>query len=309
MRGWHRRTNLLEDTVITVMGATGHTGTQIAATLLRDGQKVRALGRSLSKLAALESAGAEVLAGDVADAAFLARAFRGADAVYTLLPTDRQAPDYHARQQQEGEAIVQAVRESGVRYVVALSALGADQSEGTGLIASLHEQEERLKGLEGTNVLILRPVSFFENFYDQLEQIKHEGIYADSVEPDLAVPMIASRDVADVAAKALAARDWTGVVVRELLGQRDLSYPEATRVIGECIGRPDAQYVHLSYAQMVEALVQAGLSESFAALYVEMTRAFNEGLVQPRAGRTPENTTPTRFEDFVEELAHAYQAA
>jgi hypothetical protein len=52
--------------------------------------------------------------------------------------------------------------------------------------------------------------------------------------------------------------------------------------------------------------VQAGLSESFARLYVEMTRAFNERTIKPR--RTPENTTPTRFEDFADELARAYQA-
>lgn len=38
----------------------------------------------------------------------------------------------------QGEAIVKALRESGVRYVVVLSSLGADLSEGTGLIAGLH---------------------------------------------------------------------------------------------------------------------------------------------------------------------------
>jgi hypothetical protein len=52
--------------------------------------------------------------------------------------------------------------------------------------------------------------------------------------------------------------------------------------------------------------VQAGMSESFANLYVKMTRAFNERIIKPR--RTPENTTPTRFEDFAEELAQAYEA-
>ena len=58
--------------------------------------------------------------------------------------------------------------------------------------------------------------------------IKHEGITADSVTQDLAIPMVATRDVAEVAVRALKARDWKGVVVRELLGQRDLSYAEAT---------------------------------------------------------------------------------
>lgn len=295
--------------MITVMGATGNTGKKVAHALIEAGEKVRALGRSEKKLAELASAGAEVLVGDTSDAAFLASAFRGAGAVYTLLPTDRQAPDYRAEQDRQGEAIVKAIRESGAPYVVALSSLGADLSEGTGVIAGLHAQEERLRRLAGTNVLILRPVSFFENFYEAFDLIRHQDITGDSVASGLEIPMIATRDIAAVAAQALAARDWNGVVIRELLGPRDLGYDEATLILGERIGRPDLQYVQFSYEDMAQALVDAGLSESFARLYVEMTRAFNEGMVRPRAGRTPENTTPTRFEVFAEELARAWWAA
>ena len=239
---------------------------------------------------------------------FLTKAFRGADAVYTLLPTDRSAPDYRAEQDRQGEAIVRAIRESGVRYVVALSSVGAELSEGTGVIEGLHAQEERLKRLEGTDVLLLRPVSFFENFYDALGLIKQEGINADSVVAGLAIPMVATRDIADAAANALKARDSKGVVVRELLGPRDLSYAKATRILGERIGNPDLKYVQFSYADQAKALVQVGLSESFAGLYVEMTRAFNLETVKPPGGRTRENSTPTRFEDFAGELAKAYQA-
>jgi uncharacterized protein YbjT (DUF2867 family) len=267
--------------MITVMGATGHTGMKIAQALLKAGEKVRALGRSESKLADLKRAGAEVLGGDATDAAFLTKTFRGADAVYTLLPSDRRSPDYRAEQDRQGEAIVRAIRESGVRYVVA--------------------QAERLKQLQGTNVLLLRPASFFENFYDALGLIKQQEINGDSVAPDLAVPMVATRDIADATAQALKTRDWQGVIGRELLGPRDLTHAEATRILGERIGRPDLQYVQFSYAEMAGALIQAGSSESFAGLYVEMTRAFNEGTIQ-------ENTTSTLFEDFVEELANAYQA-
>jgi uncharacterized protein YbjT (DUF2867 family) len=296
----------MQSNFIAVMGATGNTGKKITEALLKAGEKVRALGRSESKLAELKGAGAEVLAGDTNDAAFLAKGFRGADAVYTLLPTDQRAPDFRAEQDRQGEAIVKAIRESGVRYVVALSSVGADLSEGTGVIAGLHAQEERLKKIEGINVLLLRPVSFFENFYTSLALIKQEGINGDSIKADLAIPMIATRDIADVAAKSLKARDWKGVVVRELLGPRDLSYSEATRILGERIGKPDLQYVQLSYADEANALVQAGFSQSFANLYVEMTRGFNDGTIKPRKGRTPANATPTRFEDFADELAQAY---
>jgi uncharacterized protein YbjT (DUF2867 family) len=293
--------------MITVMGATGHTGRKITETLLERGEKVRALGRSENKLAELKKVGAETLAGDTNDAAFLAKAFRGADAVYTLLPTDPRAPDYRAEQDRQGESIVKAIRDSGVKYVVALSSFGADLSDGTGLIVGLHKQEERLKELKGTNVLLLRPASFFENFYAAIPLIKHEGINADSVAADLTTPMIATRDIADAAAKALKARDWEGVVVRELLGQRDLSHSEATRILGERIGKPDLQYIQSSFADQKSALVEAGLSESFAKLYVEMTRALNEKIIKPH--RTPENTTSTPFEEFADEWARAYAAA
>jgi uncharacterized protein YbjT (DUF2867 family) len=171
----------------------------------------------------------------------------------------------------------------------------------------LHAQEERSKKIEGVNLLLLRPVSFFENFYSSLALIKQEGINGDSVEADLAVPMIGTRDIADAAAKALLARDWKDVVVRELLGPRDVSYSEATRILGEKIGKPDLPYVQFSYDDQARALVQAGMSESFAKLYVEMTRAFNQGTIKP--ARTRENTTPSRFEDFAEEWAQAYQAS
>jgi uncharacterized protein YbjT (DUF2867 family) len=201
---------------------------------------------------------------------------------------------------------VKAIRESGVRYVVALSSVGAELSEGTGPIAGLHAQEERLKKIAGINVLLLRPVSFFENFYTSLALIKQEGINGDSVEAELALAMVATRDIADAATKALKARDWQGVVMRELLGPRDISYSEATQILGERIGKPDLQYVQFSYDDQSKALVQAGLSESFANLYVEMTRAFNEGTIKP--DRTRENTTPTRFEDFADELTRTYEA-
>jgi uncharacterized protein YbjT (DUF2867 family) len=151
-------------------------------------------------------------------------------------------------------------------------------------------------------VTLLRPVSFFENFSDQLAFVEQQGILADSVIADLAIPMIAARDVADAAVTALAVRDWAGVVVRELLGPRDLTHTEVARILGTAIGRADLQYVQLSDSDMTAALVESGHSVSFATLYLEMTRAFNEGRVKPRQGRTPANTTRTRFEDFVDEL-------
>jgi uncharacterized protein YbjT (DUF2867 family) len=295
--------------MITVMGASGNTGGRISELLLQAGDKIRALGRSAAKLARLESNGAEVRTGDAADVLFLTGAFSGADAVYALVPPDPQSPDLRKKWDQQGEAIVKAIRDSGVRYVVFLSSIGADLADGTGPIAELHTQEERLEGLQSVNVLTLRPGGFFENFYPSLGLIKQQGINGGGYAPDLPMPMIATRDIADVAARALKARDWTGVVVRELLGPRDLTYAEATRILGARIGNADLQYVQFPYGDYAAALVRMGVSQNVANLYAEMARAFNEGKIKSREGRRPENTTPTRFEDFVKDLARAYEAA
>jgi hypothetical protein len=46
-----------------------------------------------------------------------------------------------------------------------------------------------------------------------------------------------------------------------------------------------------------------------SSLYVEMARAFNDGLVKSVEGRNARNTTPTRFEDFAAQtLAPAYRS-
>ncbi|HXV65018.1 MAG TPA: NmrA family NAD(P)-binding protein [Vicinamibacteria bacterium] len=294
--------------MIAIMGATGHTGQRIGELLLDAGEKVRVLGRSAAKLEPLRKRGAEIETGDAEDARFLARAFRGADAVFTLIPPDVRAADYLALGERIGEATASAVRESGVQHVVFLSSVGADVPEGTGPIAGLHAQEERLRRLEGANLLVLRAAYFFENFYSMLGLIKHQGINGGGIAPDVPIPMIATRDIAEVAARALRERDFEGFTIRELLGPRDLTHAEATRILGTRLGNPELRYVQLGYDELEKALVGMGVSENVATLYAELDHALNEGLVRSLEGRRPENTTPTGFEDFAAELAAAYRA-
>jgi len=200
------------------------------------------------------------------------------------------------------------LRQAGVRRVVFLSSVGADLPAGTGPIAGLHAQEERLRKL-GVPVLLLRPGYFFENLHASLPLIRHQGINGGAIAPDVKMSMIATRDIGAAAAAAIAARDWSGVEVRNLLGPRDLSLAEVTRILGAAIGKPDLAYVQFPYDAYAGALVQAGLSEDMAQLYVEMSRAFNDGIVKVVGGRTPASTTPTTFESFAKELAAAYAAA
>ncbi|MEI6224266.1 MAG: NAD(P)H-binding protein [Deltaproteobacteria bacterium] len=294
--------------MVTVMGASGNTGRVVAEALLARGEKVRVVGRDAGKLAPLQARGADVALGDVTNAAFLTRAFAGAETVYTLLPPDPRSTAFRAYQDRVGDATIQGLRQAGARRVVFLSSVGADLPAGTGPIAGLHAQEERLRKL-GVPVLLLRPGYFFENLYGSLPLIRHQGVNGGAIAPDVKMSMIATRDIGAAAAAAIAARDWSGVEVRNLLGPRDLSLAEVTRILGAAIGKPDLAYVQFPYDAFAGALVQAGLSEDVAQLYAEMSRAFNDGIVKVVGGRTPASTTPTTFESFAKELAAAYASA
>jgi hypothetical protein len=94
---------------------------------------------------------------------------------------------------------------------------------------------------------------------------------------------------------------------RELLGERDLSMTEANAVIGRGIGKPDLRYEQFPYDQVQQVLTQLGVPSKEAALYIEMYKAINSGVLAPMEPRSQENTTPTSFERFVRDVfAAAY---
>jgi uncharacterized protein YbjT (DUF2867 family) len=293
---------------IAVMGSTGRTGNRIARALLAAGVNVRALGRSAEKMGALKALGAQVCAGDSADQAYLRRAFTGCDAVYTLMPFEAHVPGYAGLQRAQGEAIASALAQSRVPYAVALSSLGADQPEGTGVLQSLYLQEQRLRAVPGLNLLLLRPGAFFEAILAMLPAVKYEGVLADSFAPDVGVPMIATKDVADAAITALLARDWTGERIVELAGPRDVTHRELAGIVGKAIGLDGLVYQQLPCEQMAQVLTGAGLAPDLAQLLGEYTKAMNEGRIRMANERNAANSGGMAVEDFADEIRAAYNA-
>jgi uncharacterized protein YbjT (DUF2867 family) len=286
-----------------ILGATGNTGSIISDTLLLKGKNVRVMGRDAGRLERFVRKGAEAFTADVSDAAALTRAFSGARAAYLVLPPISSRED----QERQSDAIAKAVKESGLRYAVHLSSYGAQVPEGTGPVAGLHSSEQKLNAISGLNVLHLRAAYFMENNLAAIDMIRGMGIFGHALLPDVKLPMIATRDVGDYAAQRLLDLDFSGKQTQELLGERDLSMAEATAVIARGIGKPDLRYEQFPYDQMQQALTQMGLSPKKAAVYIEMFKAINAGVLAAQEPRSPENSTPTSFEKFVQDVfAPAY---
>jgi len=291
-----------ETRMIVITGATGRTARPAVENLLEHGQKVRVLGRSAEKLAAFAANGAEPFVCDAGDAASLTHAFTGADAVYAMIPMSPSEPDFTAYQNRITDALTAAIRDSGVKHVVALSSVGAHLPDRTGPVLGLRRMEAKFNAIPGLSVLFLRPTFFMENTLAQVPVIQKMNMMGGVQKGDLPVAMIATRDIGAAAADALERRDFSGSSTRELLGQRELSLDEAAKIIGVAIGKPNLSYSQIPAFIFKGALGQLGISASVADGLTELAEATNDGRLKPQEPRTALNTTPTSFETFVAEV-------
>lgn len=295
-----------------VLGASGHTGQVVAKKLLANGEKTRVVGRNAAHLQALAAGGGEIFVGDLTDAASMTKAFDQAESAYVMIPPNPTSNDFRAYQERVNDAIATAAQKSGVKNIVALSSLGADKSEGTGPVVGLHNLEQKLSPIAGANILFLRAGYFMENTLPQVGAIRMMGSAMGPLRPDLKLPMIYTGDIGEAAAGELLRLEFRGKTTRELHGQRDLDYNEAAKIIGNAIGKPGLKYIHAPDDQIRGAMVQTGMSDNMAGLILEMAAALNSGHMRALEPRNAKNTTPTKFETFVEKEfvpAYRHQAA
>lgn len=293
-----------------ICGATGNVGSKIAGKLLGAGEPVRVIGRERVRLGPLAAKGAEPWPGDLGDAAFLAKAFTGARAAFVLIPPRLDAPDVRGYQSRVGDALVSALSKARVPRVIALSSIGAHLSGGTGPILGLHELETKIDTLGDAAAVHLRPAYFMENHLWSIPVIRSQGISGSPIRADVPIPMVTTKDIAEAASRLFLEGAFTGHTIRYLLGPRDLSMSEATRILGEAIGKPDLKYVQFPEEEGRKAMLGMGMSRSVVDAFLEMQRAFNAGRIRPTEGRYEGNTTPTTMEEFAGTVfANAYRTA
>lgn len=293
---YHKTTN----NMYVITGATGHTGHHIAEGLLAAGQSVRVIGRSAERLQALTALGAEPALGDLADPAFLTRAFAGARAVYLVIPPKWDVTDWRAFQRSLIASFTAALTANKVEKAVVLSSVGAHMLEGAGPVSGLAELEKALEKVPGLDVLNLRAGFFMENFLGNIGMIKGMGIFGYSLHPDVKMPMVHTRDIAQVALRHLLSLDFKGHSHVFVSGPADLTMPEAASVLGQAIGKPDLAFVSFPPADAKAGMMQSGFPETVADGYVELFQALNGGEYLAGHVRNAENTTPTTLAWFAE---------
>ena len=270
-----------------VLGATGHTGSVVAETLLARKQPVRVMIRSADKGAAWKAKGAEIAVASLDDVSALTKAFEGAHGIYLLVPPNYAATSYLDDRKKIVDAVARAVKTSGFGHVVFLSSIGAHLPEGTGPIRILRYGEQQL-GAAAKNLTILRPPYFFENWQPVLGAAKAQGVLPSFIASDRKIPMISTRDIGRIAAEQLIAGGH-GQKVLELSGPEDYSPNDVAAALGKIL-KQAVTVQHAPLSAVVSTFMSFGFSEDAAGLFKEMYTGFERGTI----GYDQQGATPVR---------------
>ncbi|WP_158883450.1 NmrA family NAD(P)-binding protein [Amycolatopsis anabasis] len=271
---------------ILVTGATGNVGRPLVAQLLAAGHPVRALTRGPAR--ADLPAGAEVVAGNLAETASLAAAFDGVTAAHLVtFGGDDFSPLTN------GAEIVDLARKAGVRKVTVLK---GDVTQ------SPLEEAIEAGGLDRT---YLAPVEFMSNALEWAESVRTEGVVREAF-PDAKSAMIHDADIAAVAAAALTTDGHTGQEYW-LTGPEALTPPEKVRTIGAVLGR-EVRFVELTTDEITAQWRRTGYSDDDIEFFLAMRTD------PPEAGYTVLPTVeqvtgkpPRTFAEWVRENAAAFR--
>ena len=134
--------------------------------------------------------------------------------------------------------------------------------------------EERTKA----KLTFVRAAYFLEN-WGAVAAATKGGKLPTFIRPDVAIPMVATRDIGIVAARALAeGPPAKRVDIVELAGPKDWSPADIAKAFAKVVGH-DVQPEAAPFEAVVPAFTSFGLSKSVAENYEEMYRGIANGQV------------------------------
>ncbi|GLY38366.1 NAD(P)-dependent oxidoreductase [Amycolatopsis sp. NBRC 101858] len=263
---------------IAVTGAAGALGRLVIDSLLttQEPRDVVAIVRDADKAADLAARGVEVRVAEYADADALGKALVGLDKVLLISSSEV------GRRFAQHRNVIDAAASAGVPYLAYTSMTKATESSSP--LAPEHRQTEEYLAASGLAHTVLRNNWYHENYLAQLPAITESGVLT-AAAGEGKVAAAARRDFADGAATVLTT-DGHERKVYEFTGDTALSYADIADAFGQVIGRAVA-YRPVAAADLVAAMVQAGVDEGTAAFVAAIDTSIAEGaldLVDPTLG-------------------------
>lgn len=291
---------------IIITGSLGHISKPLVEKLIAAKQDVTVISSNADRKSEIEALGATAAIGSVSEPAFVTEVFKGADAVYTMVPPTYAAADWKQHIAGIGKIYAQAIAAAGVKNVVNLSSMGAHMPEGCGPVSGLYFVEQALNSLDGVNVKHLRPGFFYYNFMANIGMIKHMGIIGGNYGEGAKLVLANPADIADAAYEELVNLSFTGNSIRYVASDEKTT-DEVASILGTAIGKPDLKWVNFSDEQTMGGMLQNGVPEEVAKNYAEMGAAMRSGeMASDYLKNKPAKFGKTIFEAFAPAFAAAY---
>ncbi|OSQ40706.1 NmrA family NAD(P)-binding protein [Thalassospira mesophila] len=280
-----------------ITGITGQVGSNLARQLLSQGHKVRAVVRDAVKGQTWADLGCEMALADMNDTPALTRALGGAKGVFILLPPNFDpSPDFR-----ESKAIIaslcQALADSKPERIICLSTIGAQASQ-PNLLAQLGLMEQALSKLD-LDVTFLRAAWFMENALWDIAPARDTGVIPSFLQPlDKPVPMVATRDIAALAA-ALLTQPETPAKIVELEGPARITPNQIAADFARSLGKPVRAKI-VPRDQWEQIFRAQGMTNPTPR--AQMLDGFNQGWIEFENAENTRIKGNTRFADILPDL-------
>ena len=292
---------------IIITGSLGNISKPLATELVQKGHDITIISSSNEKQTEIEALGAKAAIGSVEDTAFLTNTFKGADAVYCMIPRANYFDpklDLDAFTRKIGNTYAEAIENSGVKRVVFLSSIGAHLEQNSGIIQRYNEIEAVLNKLQDVSITFMRPVSFFYNLLAYIPTIKTKGIIAANYGADRMIPWVSPNDIAEAIADEITT-PLDGKKVRYVASE-ELTGDETAKILGEAIGKPDLKWVLVTDEEVLNGLVNVGMQPKIAEGLVEMYAGLYNGLLGEDYVRNRPVMGKTKLAQYAKEFVTIY---
>ena len=316
---------------LVLTGSLGNISKPLAIELLKMGHQVTVISRNPEKSKAIEALGAHAAIGTIEDVNFLKDTFKGANAVYCMLPAfdffDSQTEVMDATRRIVGNYVA-AIKACSVKKVVHLSSVGAHTEKGVGLLAFHHLAETLFKELPAEYIIKhMRPVSFFNNLCAYKTMIRGKGIlgllsaikfggFKSVLRGQIGLiaanyggsdqnPWVSPLDIAEVIAQELT-NPFDARMYRYIASE-ELTCDEIATVLGTAIGKPWLKWWLMTDDDMLHGLKMFGMPESRAMGIMEMNAGMHNGIVNEDYYKNrPTSMGKVTLKDFAKDFVSEY---
>lgn len=284
---------------IIVTGATGNIGTPLVKALAEMKADFRAVAHSEEKTQALRAMGVDAVCADMSTGKGLDAAFAGGKALFLNSP-------FFPQMGEAAEGLVASAKKSGVKHVVKLSGMGADQ--GSISLARWHRAAEVAVEKSGLAWTHLRPNSFMQNYLAfHAGSIKAQGMFYAPL-GDGSVSYVDTRDVAAVAAAVLTNPSAHVGKAYTITGPEALSSQRAAAILSEATGKAVA-YVDVPESAALDSMLKMGMPDWMVKALLELFAINKAGYTASVSGDVKAVTgqAPRAFASFAKENAEAFR--